>query len=755
MSTRTDQSVRHVAPGRWKCWACGLLLASGQLLMPAAADETPGNLYYPYVPADSWDSVMINGPKCLGTMQESIQIGSLQCESDIHKSFLDTLQHWRTERRIYVGYDGSRYDSPALKWTQSNFIQPQTMVEDRYFYDPVAGQYTVDRYLDDVVKRYGGIDSILLWPVYPNLGIDDRNQLDMILAMPGGVAGVKRMIADFHRRGVRVLFPMNMWDQGTHDPGVPWPDAIAKLMAEIGADGINGDTQNGVPLAFSQAADRTGHPLAFQPEGPPSDEALAWNVLSWWEEDSAKYAQFVPKVNRFKWLEPRHMANISDRWNRAKTDDLQVAFFNGIGWESWENVWGIWNGITPRDAEATRRMATIERGVASFLVSPEWEPFYPTRTFGVFASRWPLKNQTVWTLVNRNEYNVSGRQLSVPFREGAHYYDLYHGVELQGHREGDSLVLSFAIEAHGFGAVLADQDQPAAELVTLMSKMKAMTTRPLASLSNEWRTLPQHMVTIASTVPAKTAPPGMLEIPAGDFDFKVQGLEVEGGDNIGVDIAYAGEDSARRFHQQEIKINRFYIDRYPVSNVQFKAFLDTTRYHPKDDLNFLKDWKNGTYPEGWANKPVTWVSLEDARAYAAWAGKRLPHEWEWQYAAQGTDGRLYPWGNEWKAAAVPVPEKGRALRGPGDSDAHPMGASFFGVMDMIGNVWQWTDEYLDEHTRAAILRGGSYYQPQGSVWYFPQAYRNDQHGKLLLMAPSKDRAGTLGFRCVIDAETKR
>jgi gamma-glutamyl hercynylcysteine S-oxide synthase len=101
--------------------------------------------------------------------------------------------------------------------------------------------------------------------------------------------------------------------------------------------------------------------------------------------------------------------------------------------------------------------------------------------------------------------------------------------------------------------------------------------------------------------------------------------------------------------------------------------------------------------------------------------------------------------------AVPVPEKGRVLRSPDDSDAHPMGASVFGVMDLIGNVWQWTDEYVDEHTRAAILRGGSYYQPQGSVWYFPQAYRNDQHGKLLLMAPGKDRAGTLGFRCVVDA----
>jgi len=73
------------------------------------------------------------------------------------------------------------------------------------------------------------------------------------------------------------------------------------------------------------------------------------------------------------------------------------------------------------------------------------------------------------------------------------------------------------------------------------------------------------------------------------------------------------------------------------------------------------------------------------------------------------------------------------------------------VIDLVGNVWQWTDEFHDTHTRAAVLRGGSLYQPQTSHWYFPQAYRLDQHSKYLLMAPCKDRSGMVGLRCVVDA----
>ena len=98
-----------------------------------------------------------------------------------------------------MGYDDAEYLRPELLWTQRNFIQPQTMAEERYFYDPAAGKYTVGRYLDDLDKRYGGVDSILIWPVYPNIGIDNRNQWDLARDLPGGISGLRRMVEDFHR----------------------------------------------------------------------------------------------------------------------------------------------------------------------------------------------------------------------------------------------------------------------------------------------------------------------------------------------------------------------------------------------------------------------------------------------------------------------------------------------------------------------------------------------------------------------------
>jgi len=386
------------------------------------------------------------------------------------------------------------------------------------------------------------------------------------------------------------------------------------------------------------------------------------------------------------------------------------------------------------------------------LVSPDWDPYALTLQQGVFASEFPGEELTLWTIVNRNEYDVPDDQLVVSHRQGLRYYDVWQGVELQPRIVNDEAILAIDLEALGFGAILAvEEAADISELAEFLAHMGELTKEPLQSFSNTWQAIPQEIIPIEPTKPAATAPPGMVAIPAGAFDFRVGGIEVEGYLWKGMDFQYPWENSARRSHQRHMTMNAFYMDRYPVTNAQYLEFVEATAYQPADSHNFLRDWRDGKPRQGWENKPVTWVSIEDARAYAAWAGKRLPREWEWQYAAQGTDGRLFPWGDDWNASAVPEFNTGRILLPPADVDAHPEGASPFGVEDLVANVWQWTDEYVDEHTRAAVLRGGCSYHPQTSHWYFPQAYQLDQHGKYLLMAPCKDRAGMLGFRCVVDA----
>lgn len=658
------------------------------------------------------------------------------------------LIDWRREHLIRIGYDDANYRRPELQWAQRNFVHAQMMVEDRYFYDPVKGEYTVDRYLDDLEARFGGIDSVLIWYIYPNIGVDDRNQTDLAHDLPGGLAGLTGAIAAFHRRGVRVFLPTKPWDNGTRPQGQRDWHAMADLIKAVGADGINGDTYNGVPRAFFDACDALGCPVVLQPESTISaEEQLIWNVQSWGKKVPA---DVTPSVAKWKWLEPRHMINLENRWGRNRTNDLQYIHFNGVGYNAWENIWGIWNQLTPRDAETLRRIATLQRAFAPLLVSMDWRPYAPTLQAGVFASSFPGEGQALWTLVNRMEYAIAGEQMALPHADGARYFDLWNGRELQPRVLDGKALIELELEPQGYGAVLASEAGRGVDPAYL-ARAASLARTPLQSLSAGWKALPQQMVETAPTPPQAEAPAGMVSVPAAEFDFVVGGIEIEGQTWAGVDVQFPWESSPRRDHRRRLHIAAFHIDRHPVTNAEFKRFMEASGYRPRDAHHFLRDWQDGAPRSGWENKPVTWVSLEDARAYAAWAGKRLPREWEWQYAAQGLDGRLYPWGDAWDASAVPAPQRGRTMRAPDDVDAHPAGASPFGVLDLVGNVWQWTDEHQDEHTRAAILRGGSSYLPQTSHWYFPQAYRLDQHGKYLLMAPCKDRSGGIGFRCVVDA----
>jgi formylglycine-generating enzyme required for sulfatase activity len=198
-----------------------------------------------------------------------------------------------------------------------------------------------------------------------------------------------------------------------------------------------------------------------------------------------------------------------------------------------------------------------------------------------------------------------------------------------------------------------------------------------------------------------------------------------------------------------VELAPYYIDLTPVTNRQFAHFLQSSGYTPDDATHFLAHWIDGRVPDGLDAHPVVYVSLDDARAYAAWAHKRLPTEPEWQHAAQGPDGYRYPWGDDWNPAHCNTGQTGATT----PVTAYPAGRSPYGLYDLCGNVWEWTEsERSDGRTRFAILKGGSYYRAYGSVWYADGgAQSNDHAAKFLLMYGGLDRCATIGFRCAVDA----
>ncbi len=200
----------------------------------------------------------------------------------------------------------------------------------------------------------------------------------------------------------------------------------------------------------------------------------------------------------------------------------------------------------------------------------------------------------------------------------------------------------------------------------------------------------------------------------------------------------------------------FWLDRDLVTNQQYKKFLDAnpSRSVPDIELEQLKAWSwdaaTRNFPAGRETYPVVLVTWDDARAYCEWAGKRLPTEAEWEKAARGTDGRLYPWGNDWSSDKSAFGERGAQDAAP--VGKFPAGASPYTVNDMVGNVWQWTSSLFEKYPYNANdgrenLQAQGERVTRGGMFAFGAAVsRANARNKL---APT-DRAISVGFRCAAD-----
>ena len=195
-------------------------------------------------------------------------------------------------------------------------------------------------------------------------------------------------------------------------------------------------------------------------------------------------------------------------------------------------------------------------------------------------------------------------------------------------------------------------------------------------------------VTPPVTLPT-AVPEGMVLIPAGTFEMGSNDAEAD--------------DNEQPVHT--VHLDAFYMDKYEVTNAQYKAFVDANPQWSKDNIEdrfhdgtYLYLWSGNNYPSGMADHPVVRVSWYAAMAYAEWTGKRLPTEAEWEYAARGgLAGKKYPWGD-----AEPTPAD--ANYDFNVSEMTPVGqypANGYGLFDVAGNVFEWCIDAYDVDFYAA------------------------------------------------------
>ncbi|GAA2810015.1 SUMF1/EgtB/PvdO family nonheme iron enzyme [Kribbella solani] len=613
------------------------------------------------------------------------------------------LAEWRYGAFERTRYDGSHYDEPGREWTQTAYSVALVWLWDDLLYDVGTGKFTPEKFVRHGVTEFGGHDAIVLWHAYPVIGIDDRNQFDFYRDVPG----LRELVDDLHRLGLKVFFDYNPWDVGTRRAAGSDPAEFAALVSDYAVDGVFLDTLKEGDPALTRAIRQANPAIALEgesrlPMARISDHALSW--AQWFADTRA------PGVLRAHLFERRHMMHHTRRWNRDHSDELQSAWVNGVGLLVWESVFSAWVGWNARDRATLRRMVTAQRAFAEVLINGDWIQLTPeipekAREHGVYASRFDLADITFWTLVNRADEDFDGIVLRSEDQVGD-WYDVTSGVPITADDDGVHLV----VPGRGVAGIVRVGATAGEECRATARRLGTLSRPHVADSAFPMR--PAELVPVPVVAGSAELGP-VVEVPAGERTLTVRHRRRETGLYGTAPYVEEWKPLPPRLHDiqtvtREVSLPAISVAVAEVTNAEYAEFLRATGYQPLVANRFLKHWVDGAPVPGTEDQPVTYVDLPDARAYADWRGGRLPTEDEWQVAA-GLDG--------------------------------------FGRLEPL--VWNLTEsEHRDGRSRFCILKGGSHYTAEGSDWYADGGPQEPEVSfKLVLTGGGLDRSENIGFRC--------
>jgi len=717
------------------------------------------------------------------------------------------------ERYLYDvlpgAFDNSLFERPDLQWIRHTYANTSIMAWDNYYYDCADDSFNLLGFEEYCRELYGGNDFIALWPTWPTLGVDQRNQWDLYRSLPGGMEKIRSLAEGLQNSGSRLFICYNPWDQSTRDE--EHARGMASIIKATKADGVVLDTRGESSYELQHAADSVRPGVVMYSEGMAVPENMQGIVSG--RVHNALY--YCPMLNLNKFIKPEFaIFRVAELFREPIRREYNLSFFNGYGTEM-----NLFHPGKPDWAEEQYlywgKILRIQRENTHNFVSRDYIPLIPTRRDSIFVNYWPGETKTIYTIYSLIPGGYNDLLFEVQPKEGYHFVDIWHHTELEPVKEGGKWYIhaktnafnSFELGTNNEGSVDCIAGFPAllkvsregdflslscseGDCIKIWAGEPSYNKEPLILnpgdheirihehfgryegklvvqafeedilLDERIQTLPTAEARLISekvqTSPARRCPKGMVRIPEGNFTFH----QTHGDDFI----PYPEYQEGKTY-----KMGPYYMDIHPVTNAEFLEFIRDSGYQPSDSSRFLEHWVQGAIPDGLEDYPVVYVSLEDARAYAKWAGKRLPTELEWQYAAQ--TGELNPW--PWKQKE-PVTRKNtpvtatltvmeiegidscRCNLGTGVPDPvgkYPEGRNPFGLEDLVGSVWQLTnDVYHNGSYRYILMKGGSYYKPTSSWWYVQGGPRELTYRQYLLrVSQGFERNATVGFRCVKDA----
>ncbi|WP_205857122.1 SUMF1/EgtB/PvdO family nonheme iron enzyme [Phytoactinopolyspora endophytica] len=655
----------------------------------------------PYVPRpiDMYAEVPLDPAADLTVLDEAKILAAPSDPAD-WPAWREQLARWRVEARARIGYDGSRYDDEPA----DAFVVCLTWLWDELLYDHDAGVFTVEAFVAAAERDFGGFDGVVLWHAYPNQGIDDRDQFDYYTDVPE----LADVVAAFRDRDVRVYLAYYPWEASE-------PERVGELVTSTGADGVFLDSSKEGSLEIRRVLDEVSPGLSMEGESRLPLARVHDHAMSWaqWFADSP-----VPGVLRAKWFERRHILHHTRRWHRSHIEELHSAWLNGSGMLVWENVFGVWVGWSERDRSVLRAMRRVQAGYRAWLQSEEWTPLagHPGGDVPVYASRWAHEGVVLWTVVNQGD-DYDGPWLVTDLPSGTGFTEVATGASLNVSTDADGrTVIGGRLPAGGIAAVVTGDASEQVGPETTASSAGDVSFPRRAAVR-----VPARMPPMAPAAPADDVPDGMVEVGGGRQALVVRYRVRETG--LYGEAPYVDEwkPLPPRLHHtgtlhRVVTLGEFAIARTDVTNAEYAAFVQATGYRPVRAERFLAHFVDGMPPAGREDEPVSYVDLDDARAYARWVGMRLPTEDEWQVAGEAG-----------------VLERGLPV------------------------VWNLTEsEHTDGRTRFYILKGGSDWCAEGSDWYFDGDVRGPEFSaKYLRSGAGLDRSPSVGFRCVVDIVASR